>query len=70
MLSAVAPVSELLTTAEVARRCGLVRWTVCRAVAEGNLMPVAKLPGVNGAYLFTEESVAAWRPVGERLAGL
>jgi hypothetical protein len=26
---------------------------------------VAKLPGVNGAYLFTQESVDAWR--GPRL---
>ena len=69
MLNFAEPV-VFLTTAEVARRCGLVRWTVCRAVAEGELTPVAKLPGVNGAYLFTEQAVAAWRPQPERLAGL
>jgi predicted site-specific integrase-resolvase len=62
--------ATLLTTAEVARRCGVVRWTVCRAVAEGQLRPIAKLPTSTGAYLFTEEAVTAWRPQPERLAGL
>lgn len=66
----VIPVDTVLTTAEVARRLGVVRWTVCRAVASGDLRPVAKLPGVNGAYLFTEESVIAWRSPGERLGSL
>ncbi|MFC5432666.1 helix-turn-helix domain-containing protein [Microbacterium suwonense] len=70
MLSADVPVAELLTTAEVARRVGVVRWTVCRAVADGELRPVAKLPGVNGAYLFTEAAVVAWRSPGERLVSL
>lgn len=60
----------LLTTAEVARRTRLVRATVCLAVKLGHLSPAAKLPGPNGAYLFTEEAVTAWRSPGERLAGL
>jgi len=55
----------LLTTAEVARRLGVVRWTVCRLVAEGRLVPAGKLPGPNGAYLFTEEAVAGY--LGRRL---
>jgi len=64
-------VGEVLTTNEVARRLGLVRWTVCRAVLEGRLEPVAKLPGRNGAYLFTPEAVTEWRNgTSERLAGL
>lgn len=50
----------LLTTAQVARRLGVVRWTICRAVAEGRLVAAAKLPGPNGAYLFTEEAVLAF----------
>ncbi len=64
------PTVVLLTTAEVAKRHGLVRATVCLAVKHGHLIPAAKLPGVNGAYLFTEEAVTAWRSPGERLAGL
>lgn len=62
--------SGLLTTAEVARRLKLVRATICLAVKQGDLTPVMKLPGVNGAYLFTEEAVTAWRSPGERLSSL
>jgi hypothetical protein len=38
---------------------------VCLAVKEGRLEPVAKLPGVNGAYLFDQAAVDEWR--GPRL---
>lgn len=62
--------SSFLTTAEVARSLKLVRATVCLAVKQGELKPAMKLPGVNGAYLFTPEAVVAWRSPGERLAGL
>ncbi|MGK0716181.1 helix-turn-helix transcriptional regulator [Leucobacter sp. W1153] len=60
----------LLTTAEVARRLGLCRATVCLAVKDGKLSPSMKLPGVNGAYLFYESSVIEWRSSGDRLPGL
>lgn len=59
------PQTDLLTTAQLARRLGVVRWTICRAVAEGRLVPVVKLPGVNGAYLFDASAVEQWR--GARL---
>ena len=62
--------SSLLTTAEVARLIGKCRATVCLAVKEGRLVPTLKLPGVNGAYLFEESAVVAWRSPGDRLAGL
>gem|GEM_PF-4878149 len=61
----------LLTTAEVARRIGVCRATVCLAVREGRLTPAMKLPGGrNGAYLFEETAVIAWRAPGDRLPGL
>lgn len=58
-------VSTAMTTAQVARSLGVTRACVCLAVKEGRLSPVAKLPGVNGAYLFTEEAIEEWR--GPRL---
>lgn len=61
----------LLTTAEVARRIGKCRATVCLAVKEGRLTPAMKLPGGrNGAYLFEESAVIEWRAPGDRLPGL
>lgn len=51
----------LLTTAQVARRFGVVRMTVVRAARCGRLAYAIKLPGANGAYLFTEDAVVAWR---------
>lgn len=68
-LPTVEPVA-LLTTQQVARRLGLCRWTVVRAVHEGRLAASVKLPGVNGAYLFEEAAVVEWRKPGERLPGL
>lgn len=62
--------AELLTTNQVARRLGLCRWTVCRAVQEGDLVPALKLPGRNGAYLFEADAVVEWRSPGDRLPGL
>lgn len=62
--------SEFLTTAEVARRIGRNRETVCLAVRQGRLVPAAQLPGRNGAYLFTEAAVVEWRSPGDRLPGL
>lgn len=62
--------SELLTAAQVARRHGLCRESVNLAARRGELEAALQLPGVNGARLFTEEAVTAWRSPGERLAGL
>lgn len=69
-ISVAVDIGHLLTTAEVARRIGLCRATVCLAVAQGRLGPAMKLPGPNGAYLFTEAAVVEWRSPGERLSGL
>jgi hypothetical protein len=63
-------ISELLTTAEVARRLGLVRETVNLAARTGQLEVAVQLPGRNGARLFTEAAVVEWRCPGERLPGL
>lgn len=60
----------MLTTAQVAKRVGLCRAAVTLAVKEGRLLPLAKLPTRNGAYLFTEAAVVEWRCPGDRLAGL
>lgn len=62
--------ADLLTTAQVARRIGRCRETVLKAVREGRLVAVVRLPGVNGAYLFEESAVVTWRSPGERLPGL
>lgn len=55
--------TDLLTTYQVARSFGITRAAVCLAVKQGRLTPVAKLPGVNGAYLFDRAAVDAWRGV-------
>ena len=51
----------LMGAAEAARRLGVSKDTLIRMVARGDLEPVDKLPGINGAYLF-------WRSVIEQLA--
>lgn len=56
---------QLLTTYQVARSLGVTRAAVCLAVKEGRVTPAAKLPGVNGAYLFEQSAVDEWR--GPRL---
>lgn len=63
----------LLTTAEVARSIRRSRERVLLAVREGELVPAFQLRtkgASNGAYLFTLDSVIAWRSPGERLPGL
>lgn len=57
--------ADYLTTNQVARSLGVTRACVCLAVKEGRLEPAAKLPGVNGAYLFDQAAVDAWK--GPRL---
>ena len=58
--------SQRLTSTEVAERLGVARQTVAWRVAHGHLVPVQKLPGRNGAYLFDEEQID--RLVAERTA--
>lgn len=53
------PNLEQYTTAEVAQALGVDRSTVRRMVENGRLVPVAKLPGRTGAYLFSPESIQA-----------
>lgn len=50
-----------LTSAEVAALVKKSRRTVHRAVEDGLLIPQQKLPGKNGAFLFTEEAVKRYR---------
>jgi len=49
---------------------GRCRETVSLAARRDELAPALQLPGVNGAYLFTEATVVGWRFPGDRLAGL
>lgn len=51
---------ELLTTGQIMKRSGYVRETICLAVREGRLEAAGKLPGRNGAYLFTAAAVEEW----------
>jgi excisionase family DNA binding protein len=48
---------QLLTTAEAAHILGVSVATVHRMVERGDLVSVAKAPGVRGAYLFTDADV-------------
>jgi len=45
-----------VTTAELARRLGKSPSAISRLVKRGALEPVAKLPGIRGAFLFDESS--------------
>lgn len=58
---------ELRTSQQVARSLGLTRATICLAVKTGRLVPDMKLPGVNGAYLFSLPAVRRWRGLPEPL---
>jgi excisionase family DNA binding protein len=48
---------EILTTRAVAERFGVAVSTVTRWVTDGHLTPMAKTPGLRGAYLFTADEV-------------
>lgn len=50
---------RLASTAEVARRLGTDRKGVRRLMASGVLVPVQKLPGRTGAYVFDRDAVEA-----------
>ena len=52
------PITDLLTTADVAERTGITVHHVSRLVREGKLTPAHQLPGATGARLFTEAEVA------------
>ena len=43
------PITDLLTTADVAERTGLTVYTISRLVREGKLTPAHQLPGTTGA---------------------
>lgn len=48
---------DLLTTPQVAHLLSKGARTIQRMAASGELMPVAKLPGPNGAYLFRRRDI-------------
>ena len=50
---------ELCPTAEVAERLGVSIKTAHRLVARGDLVPVAKIPGIRGAFFFRRSDVEA-----------
>lgn len=51
---------DLLTTADVARRFDVAPSTVARWVKTEKLLPVTKLDGRRGAYLFAPAEVDRW----------
>lgn len=51
------PITDLLTTADVAERLGVSVYHVSRLVRDGKLTPAHQLPGATGARLFTEAEV-------------
>lgn len=55
-----ATTSELLTSSQVAKQLRVSLATVARMAADGRL-DAQKLPGPRGAYLFTTDSVAAYK---------
>lgn len=52
---------DVMTTRDVADALGIHVATVSRRVAEGSLEPVAKLPGIRGAFLFDRVAVERLR---------
>lgn len=50
---------DLLTTAEAAARLGVSTKTIYRRVQAGSLVPVRKLDGIRGAYLFDPATIGA-----------
>lgn len=59
---------EQCTTLGVAQRLNVDRTTVIRLVNAGALVPVAKLPGRTGAYLFDADDVEAFAGAREAVA--
>lgn len=49
--------NDLLGTVEAAEALGCERSTLSRWVKEGRLTPAHKLPGRNGAFLFTRDEI-------------
>lgn len=49
--------NPLRTSAEAADALGVDRATVTRWVQSGRLEPAMKLPGLRGAYMFTDEAI-------------
>jgi DNA-binding transcriptional MerR regulator len=62
------PNSELLTSPQVAGLLGCSLRTVHRLAAAELLRPAHKLPGPNGAFLFTEDDVQDYQRNRENAA--
>lgn len=61
---------SLLTSQQVARLTRYTRANICLAAKQGRLQYEMKLPGSNGAYLFTRQQVADWLGFPEPLFDL
>ncbi len=49
--------NDLIGSAEACRILGVDKATITRWVTAGTLTPAHKLPGLNGAYLFTRADI-------------
>ena len=49
--------TEIVVTADAAKRLGVSTRQVARMVADGKLTPSFKAPGIRGAYLFDREQI-------------
>lgn len=50
---------DALTTRDVAAARGVTVRQIARLVEKGDLVPIVKLPGKRGAYLFAREQLEA-----------
>lgn len=50
---------EILTSSAAASKLGVSVSTIARMAQAGRLQPIAKAPGVRGAYLFNRSDVEA-----------
>lgn len=55
------PAANLRTSAEAAEKLGIDRSTLSRWVQSKRLIPAIKLPGLRGAFMFTDEAIEAAR---------
>lgn len=60
---------ELIGAREASELLGIDRSTLTRWVSSGRIVPVTKMPGASGAYLFHRSDVEALRDNGDHEPG-